>query len=116
VHLLNANEAEIRDASAAAPTGYVIVIADARDRIARLWAMTCTSSEEQIRRHEAACMGRVIPTFILAVAREVAVDLLAHHAPTLSEQLEDLPGDVGGRVVLAIGSGGTCMTIWGGAS
>jgi hypothetical protein len=109
LHLFTANERELRAASETVAQGDVLVVCDSRDRIARLWIEgVAKMTDADIRRWEAPfVLGQVIPTAILAVPRQAAIDLTAGHAPTVSETIETL--SAGSRVVLVIGSNGTTM-------
>jgi hypothetical protein len=86
---------------------HVLVIADSRDTVARKW-MLLIKSEDEIRQHEAACMGRVIATLIFSVPWDDAIALSATHSPRVSETLERI-SPKNGRAILAISSGGSTL-------
>ncbi len=109
-HLFEANQREIREAAKTAEHDAVIVLCDSRDPVAREWIRAGGGlSEQQIKQREAPMiLGRTIPTFILSVTRELAIDLTAFNSPHVSETIETL-GSMQVRVVLIISAGGTMI-------
>lgn len=109
-HLLNANIKEVKQLSGKADDGDVIVICDTRDDVARQWVERFGSlNDDELKRWEAPILlGGTIPTALLVVTREVAIDATAHHSPQVSEALEIIP-ETAGQVVLVISAGGTRM-------
>jgi hypothetical protein len=106
-HMFERNLPEVEKAARELDPETVIVIADSRDRVGRMWIRVCGHDEEAIRRHETACaLGRVIPTFILAVSREAAIRMTREESPRVSEALATFGGEQG-RAVLTIAAGGT---------
>lgn len=110
MHLLNCNEREVKEAMKRAKPDDVIAVCDTRDRVARTWVTSLGNmSEQDIQEWEARCaLGRVIPTVIIAVPKQAAIDITADHAPHISEVLEFLSG-TGHQVVLTIAANGTRM-------
>lgn len=106
-HMFERNLPEVQKAARDLDSEIVIVIADSRDRVGRTWIRVCGHDEDSIRRHEAACtLGRVIPTFILAVSRDAAISMTRATSPGVSKALVMFGGDQG-RAVLTIAAGGT---------
>ena len=109
-HFLACNEKAVAAASAQLGKDMVIAVLDSRDPVAREWLKVTGLPEQRVRAHEAACGGRAIPTFLIAVDRECAIDLSFVHSPHVSETIESLLPDAG-RVVLGITAGGTTMVL-----
>jgi hypothetical protein len=109
LRLFTANKRELRAASEKLAPGDVLVLCDSRDPVARHW-IECVAkmTDADIRRWEAPIvLGQMIPTAMLAVPRQVAINLTAGHAPAASEALRTWPS--GHRAALVIAANGTTM-------
>lgn len=109
---LQHNLTEIERLSAQLDASDVIAVCDSRDDVARTWVTGVGKlSEDELRAKEAPMvLANMIPTFVLGLPRQAAIDITALNAPHISEVIERT--HVGaGRIVLAVSSGGTTMVV-----
>jgi len=105
MHLYESNLQELANADQLLPRDRVIVVCDPRDPVAKNWARL-GKDEASLDQHQLGCVvGRLIPTIIMDVPRDLAIDLTAISNPTISETIERIPADAH-RVVLVISGGG----------
>lgn len=110
MHFLHCNLGEARVLAKDLPPNQIIAICDTRDPVARRLVACSDLSAEQIRQHEASMMGQpLIPTVIVAVHRDIAVEVLSRSNPSVANSVETAIGDF--RVVVAITAGGTTAAL-----
>lgn len=92
------------------PPGVVIAICDSRDPLGRAIIRGSGHTEDQIRRTEASMFGQpsLVPTFFIALPRDVAIERFAHTSPNISEAIESLPAATH-RIVVAVTANGTTV-------
>lgn len=109
-HLLEVSADDIEKATHDVPEEAVVFICDTRDKAARDIAKGAQDwSEERMRAWEAPfLLARMIPTVIVALKRNFAVQLIASLAPRTSELLKTMPLGAG-RVVVTVSQQGVLM-------
>lgn len=111
-HLLEVSADDIAKATHDVPEEAVVFICDTRDKAARDIAKGAQEwSEERMREWEAPfLLARMIPTVIVVLKRDFAVQLIASLAPRTSELLKAMPLGAG-RVAIAVSQQGVLMGI-----
>jgi hypothetical protein len=111
VELLEFNRPEALAMAGGSPDGDVVIVANMRDPYARKWLRAFGQSDADIDRQSApSVLANMIPTAVMVVSRDAAIDVAANANPDISEKLEQTPVSAG-RVLIVLAADGAAMDI-----